>query len=149
MEIESSVLYTMSKIFSASENCGPTKSQSIHHLQTRCEQRYIYPRFQQSPNELHTKQNSETQKHDKLYRNDRRQQQEQQQNQLEKLFIANLNVNLTIDNIYELFDLKTTKYLRSNTYVKMLLNRDDQTRGFAFVTGPDHVRNEPLKLNNI
>ena len=31
----------------------------------------------------------------------------------------------------------------------MLLNRNVQTRGFAFVTVPDHVRNELLKLNNI
>ena len=66
-----------------------------------------------------------------------------------KLFIGNLNVNVTIDNIYELFGLKTTKYLRSNTYVEMPLNRNGQTRGFAFVTAPDHVRNELLKLNNI
>ena len=31
----------------------------------------------------------------------------------------------------------------------MLLNRNVQTRGFAFVTVPDQVRNELLKLNNI
>ena len=62
-----------------------------------------------------------------------------------KLFIGNLNVNVTIDNIYELF--KTTKYLRSNTYIEEPLNCNGQTRGFAFVTAPDHVRNE--LLNNI
>ena len=54
-----------------------------------------------------------------------------------------------MDDIYELFGLKATKYLRSNTYVEMPLNRNGQTRGFAFVTAPDHVRNELLKLNNI
>ena len=31
----------------------------------------------------------------------------------------------------------------------MPLNRNVQTRGFAFVNAPDHVRNELLKLNNI
>ena len=31
----------------------------------------------------------------------------------------------------------------------MALNRNGQTRGFAFVTAPDHVRNELLKLDNI
>ena len=66
-----------------------------------------------------------------------------------KWFIGNLNVNVTIDDIYELFGLKTTKYLRSNTSVEMPLNRNGQTRGFAFVTAPDHVRDELLKLNNI
>ena len=33
------------------------------------------------------------------------------------------NVNVPIDDIHELFALKTTKYLRSNTYVEMPLNR--------------------------
>ena len=68
---------------------------------------------------------------------------------MDKLFIGNLNVNVTIDDIYELFGLKTTKYLRSNTYVEMPVNRNGQTIGFVFVTAPDHVRNELLKLNNI
>ena len=66
-----------------------------------------------------------------------------------KLFVGNLNVNVTIDDVYELFGLKTTKYLRSNTYVEMPLNSNGQTRGSAFVTALDHVRNELLKLNNI
>ena len=42
-----------------------------------------------------------------------------------------------------------TKYLRSNTYVEIPLNCNGQTRGFAFVTAPDHVRNKLLKLNII
>ena len=62
-----------------------------------------------------------------------------------KLFIGNLNVNVTIDDIYKLFGLKTTKYLSSNAYVEMPLNRNGQT----FVAAPDHIRNELLKLNNI
>ena len=65
------------------------------------------------------------------------------------LFIGNLNLNVTIYDIYELFGLKTTKYLHSNTYVEMPLNRNGQTRGFAFASAQDHVRNELLKLNNI
>lgn len=72
---------------------------------------------------------------------------EHQQNQLVKLFIANLNVNATIDSIYELFGLIITKYLYSNTYIEMLLDYNGQKRGFAFVTASDHVRNERLKLN--
>ena len=68
---------------------------------------------------------------------------------MDTLFIGNLNVNVRIDDIYELFGLKTTKYLRSNTYVEMPLNRNGQTRGFAFVNAPDNVRNELLKINYI
>ena len=141
MEIQSSVLYTMPKINSTSENYSPTQCQSLHHLQPLSEQ--------QSRNQLHKEQNNDTQNHDELCKNNQIQQHTQQQNQLGKLFIGNINVNVTIDDIYELFGLKTTKYLRSNTYVQMPFNRNGQTRGFAFVTAPDHVRNELLKLNNI
>ena len=141
MEIQSSVLYTMPKINSTSENYSPTQCQSLHHLQPLSEQ--------QSRNQLHKEQNNDTQNHDELCKNNQIQQHTQQQNQLGKLFIGNINVNVTIDDIYELFGLKTTKYLRSNTYIEMPLNRNGQTRGFAFVTAPDHVRNELLKLNNI
>ena len=66
-----------------------------------------------------------------------------------KLFIGNLNVDVTIDDIYELIALKIRKHLRSNTYVEVSLNCNGQTRGFVFVTAPNHVRNELLKLNNI
>ena len=90
MKIQSSVLYTMPKNSSSSENYSPTQRQSLQ-----------------------------------------------------------INLNVTVDNIYELFRLKTTKYLRSNTYVEMPLNRNVQTRGFTFVTVPDHVRNKLLKLNSI
>ena len=65
-----------------------------------------------------------------------------------RLFIENLNVNVTIDDIYELFGLKTTKYLCSYTFIEMPLNRNGQARRFASVTAPYHARNELLKLNN-
>ena len=106
-----------------SENYSPTQRQSLHHLQPQSEQRDVDVHSHFTP--------------------------AQQQNQLGKLYIGNLNVNVTANDICELFGLKTTKYLRSNTYIEMPLNRNGQTRGFAFVTAPDHVRNELLKLNNI
>ena len=147
IEIQSSIIYRMPKNTSTSENYSHIQRQSLHHLQPQSEQRDpdVHSRCQQPRNQ----QNNETQKHDESYKNNRTQQHAQQQNQLDKLFIGNLNVNVTIGNIYELFALKTTKYLRSNTYVEMPLNRNGQTRGFAFVTAPGHVRNELLKLNNI
>ena len=149
MEIQSSALYAMPKNSSTSKNCSPIQRQSLHHLQPQSEQRDVHSRCQQSRNQLNKKQNNETQKHDELYKNNQTQQHAQQQNQLDKLFIGNLNVNVTVDNIYALFGLKTAKYLRSDTYVEMPLNPNVQTRGLAFVTAPDHVRNELLKLNNI
>ena len=111
MEIQSSVLYTMPKINSTSENYSPTQCKSLHHLQPQSEQRDVdvHSRFEQSRNQLHKEQSNETQKHE-LHKNNRTQQHAHQQNQLGKLFIGNLNVNVTIDDIYELFGLKTTKY---------------------------------------
>ena len=50
---------------------------------------------------------------------------------MEKLFTRNLNLNATIDDIYELFGLTTTEYLCSNTYVEMLLNSNSQSRGLV------------------
>ena len=73
----------------------------------------------------------------------------QQQNQLGKLCIGNVNVNVTIDDIYELSGLKTKKYIRSYTYVEMPLNCNGQTRDFASATAPNHIRNELLKLSSI
>ena len=122
MEIHSSVFYTMPKNSLTSENYSPIQRQSLHHLQPQFEQRNIHSRFQQSQNKLRKQQNNETQKHDELCKNNGTQQHEQQQNQLDKFFIGNLNVNVTIDDIYELFGLKTAKYLRSNTYAEMSLN---------------------------
>ena len=75
----------------------------------------------------------------------RTQQHEQQQNNLGKIFIGILNVNVTVDDSNELFGLETTKYLRSNTQVEMSLNRNGQT-GFAFVIAPDHVRNDNYNI---
>ena len=149
MKIQSSVLYAMPKRSSTSENYSPTQRQSLHHLQPQSKQRNIHSCFQQSQNQLRKEQNNETQKHDELCKNNRTQQHEQQQNQLGKLLIGNLNVNVIIDDTYRLFGLKTTNYMRFNTYVEMSLNRNGQTRRFAFVTVQDHVNNELLKSNNI
>ena len=55
-----------------------------------------------------------TQIHNDVCKNNQTQRHEQQQNQLEKLFIGNLNVSVTIDYIYELFVSRTTKYFQSN-----------------------------------
>ena len=71
MEIQSSVLYTMPKDSSTSENYSLTQRQSLHH-----EQLEIHSRFQQSENQLHKQQNNETQKHYELCKNNRTQQHE-------------------------------------------------------------------------
>ena len=81
-----------------------------------------------------------TQIHNDVCKNNQTQRHELQQNQLEKLFIGDLNVSVTIDYIYELFVSRTTKYFQSNLKCDLIV-MDGQEIGFAFVTAPDHVRN--------
>ena len=83
MEMQSSALYSIPKNTSMSENYSRTQRLLLHHLQPQSEQREVdvHSRIQQSRNQLHKEQNSETQKHDELYKNNRTQQHVQQQSQ--------------------------------------------------------------------
>ena len=58
MEIQSSVLYTIPKNSSTSENYSPIQHHSFHHLQPQSGQRDFHSRFQQSQNQLHKQQNN-------------------------------------------------------------------------------------------
>ena len=60
----------MPKKSSTSENHSPTQCQSIHYLQPQSKQqdRQQNPHFYQSPNQRHSQQNNETQKHNELYK---------------------------------------------------------------------------------
>ena len=59
-----------------------------------------------------------------------------------------MNKNVTEQDLIELFGLRTTNYLRNTCRVKLILcSKTNNSRGFAFVTGPEHVLNELVKLN--
>ena len=47
----------------------------------------------------------------------------------------------------ELFDLRTTPYLSENCFIEMPKGR--KNRNYAFVTAPQHVCNELIKLNGV
>ena len=66
------------------------------------------------------------------------------------LYVGNLNKNVTEQDLIELFGLRTTNYLWNVYHVKLILrSKTNNSRGFAFVTGPGHVLNELVKLNGI
>ena len=66
------------------------------------------------------------------------------------LYVGNLNKNVTEQDLIELFGLRTTNYLRNTCRVKLILcSKTNNSRGFAFVTGPEYVLNELVKLNGI
>ena len=52
--------------------------------------------------------------------------------------MGNLSTCVTVDDIHELFGLRSTKYLCDNCSV-----------GFAFITAPQHVTKELVKLNGV
>ena len=65
-----------------------------------------------------------------------------------KLYVGNLNPNVTEEDINELFGLKSTDYLRQNCSVEMLIDRNTgKSKGFAFLKAPLHVSDELIKLN--
>ena len=64
--------------------------------------------------------------------------------------MGNINNDLNIKDLIELFGLETTKYLKENCSITMPINRKTgKNKGIAFVLSPDHVHNELLKLNGI
>ena len=68
--------------------------------------------------------------------------------QTQTLYIGNLNDNTTEDNLYELFGLRSTKYLTQNCSVKMSRNSSTgKKKYFAYVTATQHVITELIKLN--
>ena len=61
-----------------------------------------------------------------------------------------MNKNVTEQDLIELFGLRTTNYLRNTCRVKLILcSKTNNSRGFAFVNGPEHVLNELVKLKGI
>ena len=65
------------------------------------------------------------------------------------LYVGNLNKNVAEDLI-DLFGLRTTNYLRNTCLVILTLcSKTNNSRAFAFVTGPEHVLNELVKLSRI
>ena len=86
------------------------------------------------------------------------QQQHQQQQQQQKLhgqhsktiFVANLHQSVKVDDLYQLFALRSTNYLRNNCQTVMdHFSNVDQAFSSATVTAPVHVCEEFLKLRGI
>ena len=77
-------------------------------------------------------------------------QQENQSYHKNTIYVGILDSNVSIEDIYELFGLKSTAYLRSNCHVDFPLNQQTQkNRGHAYITAPKHVCNELIKLNGV
>ena len=65
-------------------------------------------------------------------------------------FVGNLNNDLNIKDLKELFSLETTKYLKENCSITMPLNRKTvKNKDIVFVLSPDIDHIELFKLNGI
>ena len=74
------------------------------------------------------------------------------QNKPITLYIENLSDDTTVSNLYELSGLCSTRYLSGNSDIQtpLLGNRITGTRrGFAYMTVPEHVFKELLKLHDV
>ena len=65
------------------------------------------------------------------------------------MYVGNLSKNISEEDLYELFGLGNTTYLKENSCVKIVLSKSGLWRGFAFITAPDHVCTKLIKLNGI
>ena len=62
-------------------------------------------------------------------------------NESKKIYIENLNLDTKIDDLYELFGLRSTKYLRETCKINMPVNESkEKCKGFAFALVPEHVQ---------
>ena len=75
----------------------------------------------------------------------------QQEKQVcKKLYVGNLNKDITEEDLNQLFGLTTTVYLRQTCSIEMPLDKNTgKSKGFAFLNVPQHVYNELVKLNGI
>ena len=66
------------------------------------------------------------------------------------LFVKNISSNVALDDITELFGLNLTKYLRENCNIDLPINLQRNChKGYAYITVPDHVAVELVKLNDL
>ena len=75
----------------------------------------------------------------------------QQEKQVcKKLYVGNLNKDITEEDLNQLFGLTTTVYLRQTCSIEMPFDENTgKSKGFAFLNALHHVYNEIVKLSGI
>ena len=67
-----------------------------------------------------------------------------------QLFIGNLHSDTTEEDLYKIFGLRSTQYLKQNDFVNMpLINKTGKSKEFAFIVTPEKVHQSLLKLDRI
>ena len=77
-------------------------------------------------------------------------QQENQSYHKNTIYVGILDSNVSIEDIYELFGLKSTACLRTNCHVDFQLHQQTpKNKGHAYITAPKHICDELVKLNGV
>ena len=68
---------------------------------------------------------------------------------MKKVYLGNLNKDVTINKLNEVFWHKTTRFLQKSCSIELTTKKEKtgKSRKFAFILCPEHVRNELIKLN--
>ena len=117
-----------------------TKQQQNHHRQFQNQRQQHQLQKEREQQQQDGKQQQQHQQ--KLQHQTRKQQQKQQKlhsDQSKSIFLTNLHQNVTVDDIYQLFGLRSADYLRNNCHTEMdHFNNVDQPFTSATVTAPAH-----------
>ena len=66
------------------------------------------------------------------------------------MFIENLHSDTTEEDLYKLFGLRSTQYLKQNCLVNIpLVNKTGKSKGFPFIVTPEKVHQDLLKLDRV
>ena len=64
------------------------------------------------------------------------------------MFTGNLHSDTTEENLYKLFGLRSTQYLKQNCLVNILLiNKTGKIKGFTFIVTPEKLHQDLVKLD--
>ena len=67
-----------------------------------------------------------------------------------QLYVGNLNTDVVEEDLNQLFGIRSTKYLQDTCSIKMPVNqKTGKNKGFAFITVPERLYIELIKLNGI
>lgn len=67
-----------------------------------------------------------------------------------RIYVGNLSNNVTQNDLQQLFGLETTPYLRNSCGCELATDdKSGKSKGFAFITVPEHVASELMNLNGI
>ncbi len=64
-------------------------------------------------------------------------------------FLGNLDSRVSKEDICHLFGLEATSYLRSSCWVELTTDSEGKSKGYGFVSVPDHIAQQLVKFNGI